>query len=99
MSKHELIERDLKRVSWQETLDSVKRIQAGEVGNINTVKLPAALEARRKFGLPQSKFVELMASESIGCSLFNRKWLWSNLTKECLRLLASSGQFSVRIKK
>ena len=32
MNEKELIERDLKRDVWQETLDAVKGIKAGKVG-------------------------------------------------------------------
>lgn len=60
MNEKELIERDLKRDIWQETLDSVKSIKAGEVGKVRTVELPSVVEARRKSGLPQSKFAELL---------------------------------------
>ena len=60
MSEKELVERDLKRDVWQETLDAVKDLKAGKVGAVHTVELPPVLEARRKSGLPQSKFAELL---------------------------------------
>lgn len=60
MNEKELIERDLKRDVWQETLDAVKGIKAGKVGAVRTVELPAVVEARRISGLPQSKFAELL---------------------------------------
>ncbi|AOU98244.1 transcriptional regulator [Acidihalobacter yilgarnensis] len=59
-SEKELIERDLKRDVWQETLDAVKSIKAGEVGTVRTVELSPVVEARRKSGLPQSQFAELL---------------------------------------
>ena len=60
MNEKELIERDLNRDVWLETLDAVKSIKAGKVGKVRTVKLPPVVEARRKSGLPQPKFAELL---------------------------------------
>lgn len=60
MNEKELIERDLNRDVWQETLDAVKSIKTGDVGKVRTVELPAVVEARRKSGLPQSKFADLL---------------------------------------
>ena len=59
-SEKELIERDLNRDVWQETLDAIKSIKAGKVGAVRTVELPPVVEARRKSGLPQSQFAELL---------------------------------------
>lgn len=60
MNEQELIERDLNRDIWQETLDAVKSIKVGEVGMVRTVELPAVVEARHKSGLSQSEFAELL---------------------------------------
>lgn len=59
MNEKELIERDLDRDIWQQTLDAVKDIKAGEVGKVRTVELPAVVEARHKTGLSQSQFADL----------------------------------------
>lgn len=59
-SEKELIARDLKRDVWQETLDAVRSIKAGNVGAIRHVPLPLASEARHKVGLSQKRFAELM---------------------------------------
>ncbi|MDA3877890.1 MAG: helix-turn-helix domain-containing protein [Halothiobacillus sp.] len=60
MNEKELIERDLKRDVWQETLDSVKAIKSGKVGAVDTIELPAVVDARQKTGLTQSQFAELL---------------------------------------
>ena len=62
MNENELVERDLKRDVWQETLDAVRSIKAGNVGTIHTIDIkpsPVA-EARNKTGLSQAKFAELL---------------------------------------
>jgi putative transcriptional regulator len=56
----DLIERDLKRDIWQETLDAVRDIKAGQVGDVKIVELPPVVEARQKVGLSQSRFAELL---------------------------------------
>lgn len=60
MNDKDVVERDLNRDIWQETLDAVKDIKAGKVGDVRTVELPAAVEARRKSGLSQPKFANLL---------------------------------------
>ena len=60
MNEKELIERDLNRDIWQETLDAVRDIKAGKVGHIETVELSPVVEARQKTGLSQSRFAELL---------------------------------------
>ena len=60
MNEKELIERDLKRDIWQETLDSVRNIKQGKVGHIETVELLPVVEARQKVGLSQSRFADLL---------------------------------------
>lgn len=60
MNEKELIERDLNRDVWQETLDAVKSIKSGKVGAVHTIDLPAVVDARQKVGLTQSKFAELL---------------------------------------
>lgn len=60
MNEKELIERDLKRDIWQETLDSVKSIKAGKVGAVHTIELLPVVDARQKAGLTQSKFADLL---------------------------------------
>ena len=60
MNEKELIERDVKRDVWQETLDSVRSIKAGKTGHVETVELPAVVEARQRVGLSQSRFAELL---------------------------------------
>lgn len=60
MNEKELIERDLERDVWQETLDSVRSIKSGKTGQIKTVEISSAIEARQKAGLSQSRFAELL---------------------------------------
>ena len=59
-SEKELVERDLNRDVWQETLDAVKDIKTGKLGTVRVIALPPVIEARRKVGLSQSKFAELL---------------------------------------
>ena len=60
MNEKELIERDSNRDVWQETLDAVRNIKAGNVGLVETVELLPVVEARQKAGLSQSRFAELL---------------------------------------
>lgn len=60
MNENELIERDLGRDVWQETLDSIKSIKAGNIGAVHSIELPAVVDARQKAGLTQSKFADLL---------------------------------------
>jgi len=60
MNEKDLIERDSKRDVWQETLDSVRSIKAGKVGDVKIVELSPVVEARQKSGLSQSRFAELL---------------------------------------
>jgi len=60
MSEKDLIERDSKRDVWQETLEAVRSIKAGKVGDVETVELSPVVEARQKSGLSQSRFAELL---------------------------------------
>ena len=60
MNEKELIERDSSRDVWQETLDAVRNIKAGNVGLVETVELLPVVEARQKAGLSQSRFAELL---------------------------------------
>ncbi len=60
MNEEDLMKRDSHRDVWQETLDAVRDIKAGNVGGIETVELPPVLEARQKVGLSQSRFAELL---------------------------------------
>ena len=60
MNEEDLIERDSKRDVWQETLDAVRSIKAGNVGLVETVELPPVVEARQKVGLSQTRFAELL---------------------------------------
>ena len=60
MNEKELIERDLNRDVWQETLDAVRDIKAGKVSHVETVELSPVVEARQKTGLSQSRFAELL---------------------------------------
>ena len=60
MNEKELIERDLNRDVWQETLDAVRDIKAGKVAHVETVELSPVVEARQKTGLSQSRFAELL---------------------------------------
>jgi len=60
MNENDLIERDLKRDIWQETLEAVRDIKAGKVGCVKTVELPPVIEARQKVGLSQARFAELL---------------------------------------
>ena len=62
MNENELVKRDLKRDVWQETLDAVRSIKAGNVGTIHTIDITTSpvAEARNKTGLSQVKFAELL---------------------------------------
>jgi len=60
MNEKDLIERDSKRDVWQETLDAVRSIKAGKVGDVEIVELSPVVEARQKSGLSQSRFAELL---------------------------------------
>ena len=60
MNEKELIKRDTDRDVWQETLDAVRSIKAGEIGHIETIQLLPVVEARQKTGLSQSRFAELL---------------------------------------
>ena len=60
MNEKELIDRDSDRDVWQETLDAVRSIKAGKTGDIETVEISSAVEARQKTGLSQSRFAELL---------------------------------------
>lgn len=60
MNEKELIKRDAKRDIWQETLNAVRDIKAGNTGHVETVELPPVIEARQKSGLSQSRFAELL---------------------------------------
>jgi putative transcriptional regulator len=60
MNEQELIKRDCKRDVWQETLDAVRDIKAGNIGHAKTVELSPVVEARQKAGLSQSRFAELL---------------------------------------
>ena len=59
-NEEKLIERDLKRDIWQETLDAVRSIKEGKIGHIETVELLPVVEARQKVGLSQSRFADLL---------------------------------------
>ena len=60
MNEKELIDRDLKRDIWQETLEAVQNIKSGKTGHIEVVQVSPAVEARQKTGLSQSRFAELL---------------------------------------
>ncbi len=60
MNEQELIKRDVKRDVWQETLNAVRDIKAGNIGHVETVELSPVVEARQKTGLSQSRFAELL---------------------------------------
>lgn len=60
MNENDLVKRDSKRDVWQETLDAVRDIKAGKAGHIETVEIPAVVEARQKVGVSQSRFAELL---------------------------------------
>jgi putative transcriptional regulator len=62
MNENELVERDLKRDVWEETLDAMRSIKTGNVGAIHTfdIKPSPVAEARNKTGLSQAKFAELL---------------------------------------
>ena len=60
MNEKELIECDLKRDIWQETLDAVRSIKAGKVGHVEKVKVSPVVEARQQTGLSQSQFAKLL---------------------------------------
>ena len=60
MNEKELVERDLKRDVWQETLDAVRDIKSGKVGHAETIELPPVVDARQKAGLSQAQFADLL---------------------------------------
>lgn len=60
MNETELIQRDIKRDIWQETLDAVRDTKAGKAGAVRTVQLSPAIEARQKSGLSQARFAALL---------------------------------------
>lgn len=62
LNENDLIERDLQRDVWQEVLDSVKSIKAGNIGATYTVDIEVSVvtEARKKTGLSQAKFAKLL---------------------------------------
>ena len=60
MNEKDLVKRDANRDVWQETLDAVRDVKSGKVGRVETVEIPAVVEARQKVGLSQSRFAELL---------------------------------------
>lgn len=60
INENDLIERDLKRDVWQETLDAVKSIKSGKVGTIHTVEPSPVIEARQNTGFSRPKFADLL---------------------------------------
>ena len=60
MNEKTLLERDSERDVWQEALDAIRDIKAGQVGHVETVELLPVVEARQKTGLSQSRFAELL---------------------------------------
>ena len=60
MNEKDLVKRDTNRDVWQETLDAVRDLKAGNAGHVETVEIPAVVEARQKVGLSQSRFAELL---------------------------------------
>ena len=60
MNEKDLIKRDINRDVWQETLDAVRDLKAGKTGRVETVEIPAVVEARQKAGLSQARFAELL---------------------------------------
>ena len=60
MNDKELLKRDSTRDVWQETLDAVRDIKAGNVGNVEKVEIPPVVEARQTTGLSQSRFADLL---------------------------------------
>ena len=60
MNEKDLVKRDAKRDVWQETLDAVRDLKAGNIGHIETVAIPAVVEARQKVGVSQSQFAKLL---------------------------------------
>ena len=60
MNEKDLVKRDANRDVWQETLDAVRDIKAGNTGHTETIEIPEVVEARQKAGLSQSRFAELL---------------------------------------
>jgi putative transcriptional regulator len=60
LSEKKLLERDAKRDVWQETLDAVRQIQAGKIGDKYEVEVPPIVEARQRVDLSQAEFAELL---------------------------------------
>ncbi len=60
LTDKELVERDLERDIWQETLDAVRDLKGGKVGSVEVVEVSPVVEARQRTGLSQSRFAELL---------------------------------------
>ena len=60
MNEKELVERDLKREVWQETLEAIRDIKSGKVGHVESVAIPPVVDARQKTGLSQAQFADLL---------------------------------------
>ncbi len=60
MTDEELLKRDSERDIWQETLDAVRDIKAGNTGTVNHIAISQVTEARQKVGMSQENFAELL---------------------------------------
>lgn len=60
LTEKELIERDAKRNIGEELLAAIIDVKAGRHGQVHTVAVTEAAEARSKTGLSQPRFAELL---------------------------------------
>ncbi|WP_439852762.1 helix-turn-helix domain-containing protein [Pseudomonas syringae] len=60
LTAKELLERDAKRNIGEELLAAIRDVKAGRHGDVHHVQVTEAAEARRKTGLSQPKFAELL---------------------------------------
>jgi putative transcriptional regulator len=60
LTEKELMKRDAKRNLGEELLESIRDVKAGNHGQIHSLTMTEAAEARNKTGLSQPRFAELL---------------------------------------
>lgn len=60
MNEQELRARDARRDLGSELLQSIRDVKAGNVDQVNVVKITPAAEARQRLGMSQSQFAALL---------------------------------------
>jgi len=60
MSEKALSKRDSQRDIGAELLESVRRVKAGDIGQVNMVPVSMAQEARQRLGLSQAQFAAVL---------------------------------------